>query len=89
MNLLPRTLMILFSGVNDEFRMEMLEDEKQKQLVENINQYNHLLGNFMNKLDTKSDISENRENKGMENSTNHQQMLSLKVSLVQFCFEVM
>ena len=41
--------------------MEMLEEGKKKQLVENINQYNHLLGNFMSKMDAKSDIAENME----------------------------
>ena len=54
--------------------MEMLGDEKKKQLVENINQYNHLLGNF---------LSENMEKKGQEDFDNQQQLFLLKVSLSQ------
>ena len=68
--------------VNDEFRMEMLEEGKKKQLVENINQYNHLLGNFMSKMDAKSDISENMEKRGQGNSNNHQQLIILKVIIL-------
>ena len=68
--------------VNDEFRMEMLEEGKKKQLVENINQYNHLLGNFMGKMDAKSDISENMEKRGQGNSNNHQQLIILKVIIL-------
>ena len=42
------------TGIKDEFRMEMLEDEKKKQ-----NQYNHLLGNIMDvKMDVKNETME-------------------------------
>ena len=56
----------------------MLEEGKKRQLVENINQYNHLLGNFMSKMDAKSDVLENM---GQGNSSNHKQLIVLKVEL--------
>lgn len=59
----------------------MLEEGKKRQLVENINQYNHLLGNFMSKMDAKSDVSENMEKRGQGNSSNHKQLIVLKVEL--------
>ena len=73
-----------WTGIKDEFRMEMLEDEKKKQLVENINQYNHLLGNFINKMDVKNEIVEKTDKKehGIEFG-NHQALLLAKVIYVR------
>ena len=63
--------------------MEMLEDEKKKQLVENINQYNHLLGNFINKMDVKNETMEKtvKKDQGGEFG-NHQQLLLSKVIFI-------
>ena len=44
----------------------MLEDEKKQKLMENINQYNHLLGNFINKMEVKNDTSDNLGKEGEE-----------------------
>jgi hypothetical protein len=60
--------------------MEMLEDEKKKQLVENINQYNHLLGTFINKMDVKNETMEKTDKKDQGREFgNHQQLLLSKV----------
>ena len=56
--------------------MEMLEDEKKKQLVENINQYNHLLGTFINKMDVKNETMERTDKK------DHQCLLMSKVIFI-------
>ena len=45
------------AGEKDEYRVEMLEEEKKKDLLENINQYNYLLGNFINKMEAKNEAS--------------------------------
>ena len=70
------------AGGNDQFRMEMLEEEKKKQLVDNFNQYNHLLGNFINKMEVKSDTSEDMDKKHQEELANHKQMFLLKVRFI-------
>ena len=70
------------TGGNDQFRMEMLEEEKKKQLVDNFNQYNHLLGNFINKMEVKSDTSEDMDKKHQEELANHKQMCLLKVKFI-------
>ena len=57
--------------------MEMLEDEKKKQLVENINQYNHLLGNFINKMDVKNETMEKTDKKDQGGEFGNQQHLLL------------
>ena len=63
--------------------MEMLEDEKKKQLVENINQYNHLLGNFINKMDVKNETMEKTDKKDQGGKFgNHQQLLLSKVIFI-------
>jgi hypothetical protein len=63
--------------------MEMLEDEKKKQLVENINQYNHLLGNFINKMDVKNETMEKTNKKDQcREFGNHQQLLLSKVIFI-------
>ena len=71
-----------WTGIKDEFRMEMLEDEKKKQLVENINQYNHLLGNFINKMDVKNETMEKTYKKEQREFGNHQQQLLTKVRFI-------
>ena len=38
-----------------------MEEEKKKELVENINQYNYLLGNFINIMEDKKDKPDTRE----------------------------
>ena len=70
------------TGGNDQFRMEMLEEEKKKQLVDNFNQYNHLLGSFINKMEVKSDTSEDMDKKHQEELANHKQMFLLKVRFI-------
>ena len=60
----------------------MLEEEKKKQLVDNFNQYNHLLGNFINKMEVKSDTSEDMDKKHQEELANHKQMFLLKVRFI-------
>ena len=63
--------------------MEMLEDEKKKQLVENINQYNHLLGNFINKMDVKNETMEKTDKKDQDGEFgNHQHLLLSKVRFI-------
>ena len=63
--------------------MEMLEDEKKKQLVENINQYNHLLGNFINKMDVKNETMEKTDKKDQGGEFgNHQHLLLSKVRFI-------
>ena len=62
--------------------MEMLEDEKKKQLVENINQYNHLLGNFINKMDVKNETMDKTDKKEQREFGNHQQLLLTKVRFI-------
>ena len=63
--------------------MEMLEDEKKKQLVENINQYNHLLGTLINKMDVKNETMEKtvKKDQGREFG-NPQQLLLSKVIFI-------
>jgi hypothetical protein len=80
--LLLSTFIELCTGGKDEYRMEMLEEEKNKQLVENIHQYNHLLGNFINKMEVENDISETTDKKEKGQFDNHQRMLLTKVRFI-------
>lgn len=60
----------------------MLEDEKKQKLMENINQYNHLLGNFINKMEVKNDTSDNLGKEG-EEEIDSSLLIQLKITKVR------
>ena len=69
------------AGEKEGYRVEMLKEEKKKELVENINQYNYLLGNFINKMEAKNETSGSTDTEKTEELNGFELQLT-KVSFV-------
>ena len=66
-----------------------MEEGKKKELVENINQYNYLLGNFINKMEDKKEKPDKREENVDSFEQRHFQLTKVGfiiVSLITFTY---